>query len=86
MMADDTTRPEPAPPGSLRTWLVLAVLFGSLVGVPALVLGETEFGLLTGTGVFASLGVSRQTVLGAVALLPGFALGGLSFVVMTGWE
>lgn len=86
MMADDTTRPEPAPPGSLRTWLVLAVIFGSLVGVPAVVLAETEFGLLTEAGVFAALGLTRQTVLGAVALLPGFVLGATSVVVMTGWE
>ncbi|WP_436923025.1 hypothetical protein [Halosimplex amylolyticum] len=85
-MADDTTRPGFAPTGSLRSWLVLAVLVGSLVGVPVVVLAETEFGLLTGAGAFAAFGLSRQTVLGAVALLPGFALGGLSLVVMTGWE
>jgi len=85
-MADDTTRPGSASTGSLRSWLVLAVLIGSLVGVPALVLAETEFGLLAGAGVFGALGLSRQVALGAVALLPGFALGALSFVVMTGWE
>lgn len=64
----------------LRAWLVVALVLGSLVGIPALVLGETEFGLLT------ALGLPRELTLGALALLPGFALGGLSLVVMTGWE
>jgi hypothetical protein len=65
---------------TLRTWAVLALVLGSLVGLPLLVLTETEFGLLSGVGL------PRQLTLGALALVPGFALGGLSLLVMTGWE
>lgn len=63
-----------------RTWAVLALVLGSLVGVPVLVVAETELGLLSGAGL------PRQLTLGVLALVPGFALGGLSLVVMTGWE
>ncbi|MFB6140101.1 MAG: hypothetical protein ABEJ26_06675 [Halosimplex sp.] len=74
---DPTGRDERA---TLRTWVVLALVLGSLVGIPALVLGETEFRLLS------SFGLPRQLALGVLALVPGFALGGLSLVSMTGWE
>jgi hypothetical protein len=63
-----------------RTWAVLALVLGSLVGLPVLVVAETELGLLSGVGL------PRQLTLGVLALVPGFALGGLSLVVMTGWE
>jgi len=65
---------------TLRTWTVLALVLGSLVGIPLVVLAETEFGLLS------SFGLPRQLTLGVLALVPGFALGGLSLVAMTGWE
>ena len=65
---------------TLRTWAVLALVLGSLVGIPLVVLAETEFGLLS------SFGLPRQLTLGVLALVPGFALGGLSLVAMTGWE
>jgi hypothetical protein len=73
-MAHDATE------STLRTWTVLALVLGSLVGIPVVVFAETEFGLLSG------FGLPRQLTLGVLALVPGFALGGLSFVVMTGWE
>jgi hypothetical protein len=63
-----------------RTWTVLALVLGSLVGLPLVVVAETELGLLSGAGL------PRQLTLGVLALVPGFALGGLSLVVMTGWE
>ncbi|WP_436907318.1 hypothetical protein [Halosimplex marinum] len=85
-MATDTTGSAESATAPVRTWLVLAALFGALVGLPALVLAETEFGALSDVGVFAALGVPRALALGAVALVPGFALGGLSVVAMTGWE
>ena len=65
---------------TFRTWVVLALVLGSLVGLPVLVLAETELGLLSGAGL------PRRLTLGVLALVPGFALGGLSLVVMTGWE
>lgn len=65
---------------ALRTWTVLALVLGSLVGIPLVVLAETEFGLLS------ALGLPRQLALGVLALVPGFTLGGLSLVAMTGWE
>lgn len=80
-MVHDTVSGNASSTGSsLRTWVVLGVLLGSLVGVPGLVLAEVEFGLLV------TLGLPRQLALGALALLPGFALGGLSLVIMAGWE
>jgi len=65
---------------TLGTWVVLAAVLGTLIGVPALVLAEVEFGVLV------ALGLPRQLTLAALALVPGFALGGLSLVVMTGWD
>ena len=59
---------------------MLVLVLGSLVGLPLLVLTETEFGLLS------AFGLPRQLTLGVLALVPGFALGGLSLLVMTGWE
>jgi hypothetical protein len=79
-MTRDTAGGRSTSRGSLRTWAVLALVLGSLVGIPLVVLGETEFGLLSG------LGLPRQLTLGVLALVPGFALGGLSLVAMTGWE
>jgi len=77
---NSTGRDEQSTRSTLRTWGVLALVLGSLVGIPVLVLAETEFGLLS------ALGLPRQFTLGVLALVPGFALGGLSLVVMTGWE
>lgn len=61
-----------------RMWAVVLALLGALVGIPALVLAEIEFGLLT------SLGISGNLAFGLVVMIPGFALGGLSLVVMLG--
>jgi len=61
-----------------RMWGVIVVLFGSLLGVPAAVLAEIEFGLLT------ALGVAGNLAFGLVVMIPGFALGALSLVVMLG--
>jgi hypothetical protein len=75
-----TNRDRETTRSTFRTWVVLALVLGSLVGLPVLVVAETELGLLSGAGL------SRQLTLGVLALVPGFALGGLSLVVMTGWE
>jgi|AntRauTorcE11898_2_1112593.scaffolds.fasta_scaffold33961_2 hypothetical protein len=62
----------------LRTLGVIVVLLGSLVGVPVMVLAEIEFGLLT------AFGVSGNLAFGLFVMIPGFALGALSLVVMLG--
>jgi hypothetical protein len=56
--------------------LLLVGVLGALVGVPALLLAQVEFGLLT------ALGLPRRLAFGAVAMVPGFALGGLSLLAM----
>ena len=61
-----------------RLWAVSLAVIGALIGVPALVLAEFEFGLLT------ALGLSGNLAFGLVVMIPGFALGGLSLVVMLG--
>lgn len=59
-------------------WAVVLVVSGSLVGVPAALVAEFEFGVL------AALGVSGQLALGLFAMVPGFVLGGVALVVMLG--
>lgn len=61
-----------------RLWAVSLAVIGALVVVPALVLAEFEFGLLT------ALGITSNLAFGLVVMIPGFALGGLSLVVMLG--
>ena len=61
-----------------RLWAVSLAVIGALVGVPALVLAEFEFGLLT------ALGITSNLAFGLVVMVPGFALGGLAFAVMLG--
>lgn len=63
---------------SLRQWGIVVGVLGSLVGIPALVLAEVEFGLLT------SLGLSGNLAFGFVVMIPGLTLGALSLVVMLG--
>jgi hypothetical protein len=62
----------------LRGWVTIALVVGSLVGVPAALLAEFEFGLLT------ALGVSGNLALGLFAMIPGFTLGAVALVVMLG--
>lgn len=64
--------------GTLARWAVIAGLLASLVGVPAALIAEFEAGLLT------ALGVTDPLALGLFAMVPGFVLGGLAFVVMLG--
>jgi len=73
--AEQTTR---TTDGTARLWAVSLAVIGALVVVPALVLAEFEFGLLT------ALGITSNLAFGLVVMIPGFALGGLSVVVMLG--
>lgn len=78
-MAYDTARQtQRSTDRQLRTWGVVVTLLGSLVGVPAMVLAEIEFGLLT------TIGISGNLAFGLFVMVPGFALGALSLVVMLG--
>lgn len=61
-----------------RQWTVVAAVIAALVGVPTVVLAEFQFGLLTSLGITGNLGF------GLVVMIPGFALGALSLVVMLG--
>jgi len=78
MTPNTETRLQRATRQSLRQWGIVVVLILSLVGVPAAVLAEIEFGLLT------MLGLSGDLAFGLVVMLPGLSLGGLSVVVMLG--
>ncbi len=63
---------------ALRQWGVVTALVACLVGVPALVLAEVEAGLLS------ALGLGSGPPFALLVMVPGFALGALSLVVMLG--
>lgn len=67
---------------STRTWslntVVVAGLLVGLIGVPAVIIAEVEFGALT------AVGLGGAATFGAVAIAPGFLLGALSLLTMLG--
>lgn len=77
-MTHDRTTPDRSVPTVWWNWFVALAVLVALVGVPTLVLLQVEFGLL------AALGLPRQLTFGVLAMIPGFALGGLSLLVMLG--
>lgn len=61
---------------SWLSWVLVVGVLGALLGIPALLLAQVEFGLLT------AFGLSHGPTFGAVAMVPGFALGALSLLAM----
>jgi hypothetical protein len=78
MAYETTAETQQSTDRALRGWGIITLVIGSLVGVPAALLAEFEFGLL------AALGLSGNLALGLFAMIPGFTLGAVALVVMLG--